>query len=194
MVLAAGSLADDPGVSPVEASEMIGERDAGKSGGGGRTATFSDGDIVPDLQGEGRDFARVAVEDFAVGVEDEMVFDCTADGFVAALGGDGEIGGGTRVNCDAEIHGESSGVEGGSQVGGRGGEREMERLRYFPSWHFDLTTTSSHVSQRQRDMGHPTWISTVSIYLLSVLMQKSPHLAPTPRELWGTRLMLLRLV
>ena len=50
MVLAARSFADDLGIGPAEAAEMIGERDACQPSGSGRAAAFADWDVVVDLE------------------------------------------------------------------------------------------------------------------------------------------------
>ncbi len=60
-------------------------------------------------------------------VEDEVVFERGAEVGVAAGGFDVEGFGGGGVDGEVEGHGEAEGVEAGAEVGGGGGEAEVER-------------------------------------------------------------------
>ena len=130
VVLAAGGFADDLRVSPAEVSKLNGQGDSRQMGGGGRAAAFADGDIVVDVKGERVNFAAGGLEDFAVGVQDEVVFDSTcefaADFAIASGGGDGEFFGGAGVELDVEIHRERGGVEGRTEIGGRRGKSQAK--------------------------------------------------------------------
>jgi len=135
VVLAAGSFADDLRVGPAQAAEVDCESNARQVGGSGRAAAFADGDVVVDFERQRLEWAGGRLQDFAVGVEDEVVFDAigelAADFAVAAAGGDEEFLGGAGFEFDVEIHGERGRVEGGAEIGGGRGEREAEAFRVW---------------------------------------------------------------
>jgi hypothetical protein len=84
--------------------KMYGERDSGHSCGGGRSASFADGNFVADAHREWNDFFFLGLENLAVCVEDKMVLKLAASLMVAAGGRDGELIGGAGVEMDVEIH------------------------------------------------------------------------------------------
>ncbi len=127
MVLAHGSLADDAVVFPAQMSEMHGQRDAGQAGGGGRSATSADGNLVFDVDAQGRDFAVLRFEDLAIGGDDEVVFYPGADLRVAAFRCDEEVGRALGTQAQMEIQGKGGGVEGRAQIGGGRRQRQAQR-------------------------------------------------------------------
>ena len=127
MMFSAGSFPDNLRVRPAQASEVDGKGDASEPRGGRRSATFADGNVVGDFERQRGDWAGGNFEDFAVGVEDEMIFDLAADFPVATGSGDGEFLRGAGFELDVKIHGERGGVEGRAEIGGRGGKGEAER-------------------------------------------------------------------
>jgi hypothetical protein len=54
------------------------------------------------------------LEDFAVGGDDQMIFQGLADCLISSSGLDGESGSGAGINVDVEVHGQGSGIEGGA--------------------------------------------------------------------------------
>ena len=73
-------------------SEMYSQRDPSQAGGGGRSATSADRNLVFEVDAQGRDLAVLRFEDLAISGDDEMVFHPGADLRVAALGGNEEVG------------------------------------------------------------------------------------------------------
>jgi len=73
MMLAHRRFADDPIVLPAQMAEMHSQRDASQTGGGGRSATPADGDLVFDVDAQGRDLAVFRLEHLAIGSNDEVV-------------------------------------------------------------------------------------------------------------------------
>ena len=127
MVLAHGSFADDAVVFPAQMSEMHGQRDAGQAGGGGRSATSADGNLVFDVDAQGRDLAVLRFEHLAIGGDDEMVFHAGADLRVAAFGGDEEVGRALGAQAEMEIQGKGGGVKSRAQIGGGRRQRQAQR-------------------------------------------------------------------
>ena len=112
MVLAAGGLSDDLGIGPVQMAEVIGQGDTGEASRGGRTAALADGDVVLDAKRQGNNLRPLSLEDLAIGAEDEVILQASADLLVASGSCDGEAGGRSGVDGDVEVHRQRSGVEG----------------------------------------------------------------------------------
>ena len=127
MVLAHGSFADDAVIFPAQMAEVHRERDPGQTGGRGRSATFADGNLVFDVDAQGRDLAVLRFEHLAIGGDDEVVLHPGADLGIAAFGGDEEIGGALGAQAEVEIQGEGSGVESWPQIGGGRRKRQAQR-------------------------------------------------------------------
>ena len=77
-----------------------------KTGGGGRSATPADGNLVGEVDTQGRDFAVLRFEDLAIGGDDEVVLHASTDRRVAAFGGDKEVGGALGAQAEMEIQGQ----------------------------------------------------------------------------------------
>ncbi len=127
MVLAHGSFADDAVILPAQMSEMHGQRDASQAGGGRRSATSADGNLVLDVDAQGRDLAILRFEYLAISGDDEVILHAGADRRVAAFGGNEEVGSAFGPHAQMEIQGEGSRVKGWAQV--RGGCRENQAQR-----------------------------------------------------------------
>ena len=84
----------------------------------------ADGNLVFDVDAQGRDLAVLRFEDLAIGGDDEVVLHPGADLRVAAFGGDEEIGRALGPQAKMKVQGEGSGVKGRAQVGG--GRREHQ--------------------------------------------------------------------
>ena len=104
MMFAHGSFSDNAVGFPAEMSVMNGERDAGEAGGGGRAASFGDGNFVLDVDAEGDDFTILGLKDFTVSSEDEVIVHAAADMRVAALGGNEKVGSAFGVQAQVEVH------------------------------------------------------------------------------------------
>ena len=94
---------------------------AGQARGGGRTASFADGNLIIDAQRE-RLRACVPAQDFAIGSQDEVVFEASADFGVASSGLNGEFLGGLSADFQEESESQRRGIEGRAQIGGSGRE------------------------------------------------------------------------
>ncbi len=127
MVLAHGSFADDAVVLPAQMSEMHSQCDPCQAGGGGRSATSADGNLVFDVNAQRCDLAVLRFEDLAIGGDDEVVLHAGADRCVAAFGGDKKVGGALDPQAKMEIQGEGSGVKGRAQIGGSRREHQAQR-------------------------------------------------------------------
>jgi hypothetical protein len=107
--------------------EMNGQRNAGQAGGGGRSATSADGDLVFDVDAQGRYFAVLRFEHLAIGGNDEVVLHAGADLRIAAFGGDEEVGRTLGAQAEMEIQGKGSGVKRRAQIGGSRRKRQAQR-------------------------------------------------------------------
>src|SRR5215469_15235743 len=113
---------------------MIGERDAGETRGSGRSAAFADRNVVVYFEGEGFRRFFVRAHDLAVGGQDEMILDLSANGGVAA-GGDNGVGpGNTRFESKMNVESERGCIEGRSEIGRGGRKRDAKNGSGF-IWH-----------------------------------------------------------
>src|ERR1017187_9199159 len=76
------------------------------------------------------DRATRCLEYFAIGIQDEVVLNLSADFVVTARSSDGKVLGRAGIDLDIEIHCERGGVEGRTEIGRGAGERQPER-RWF---------------------------------------------------------------
>src|ERR1700686_2994141 len=127
MVLAHGSFADDAVIFPAQMSEMYSQRDPGQAGGGRRSATSADGNLVFDVDSQGRDLAILRFEDLTIGGDDEVVLHAGADLRVAAFGGDEEVGRALGTQAEMEIQGKGGGVKSRAEIGGGRRQRQAQR-------------------------------------------------------------------
>jgi hypothetical protein len=118
MVLAHGSFADDAIIFPAQMSEMYSQRDPSQASGGGRSATSADGNLVFDVDAQGRDLAILRFEDLAISGDDEVVLHPRADLRIAAFSGDEEVGRALGTQAEMEIQGKGGGVKRWAQIGG----------------------------------------------------------------------------
>src|SRR6202158_2641922 len=108
-------------------SEMYSQRDPRQAGGGGRSATSANGNLVLDVDAQGRDLAILRFEHLAIGGDDEVVLHPGADLRVAAFGGDEEVGRALGTEAEMEIQGKGGGVKRRAQIGGGRGQRQAQR-------------------------------------------------------------------
>ena len=87
MVFTAGCLSDDFGISPAQTAKVIGQGDAGKAGGGGRSAALADRDVVLNPKGQRNDCRALGPKNLFVGFEDQVIFHIPADFPVASSRG-----------------------------------------------------------------------------------------------------------
>jgi hypothetical protein len=127
MVLAHGSFADDAVIFPAQMPEMHSQRDPSQAGGGGRSATSADRNLVFDVDAQRRDLAILRFEDLAVGGDDEVILHAGADLRVAAVGRDEEVRRALGTQAEVEIQGEGGGVKSRAQIGGGRRERQTQR-------------------------------------------------------------------
>src|ERR1039458_7520710 len=127
MVLAHGCFADDAVIFPAQMPEMYSECDASQAGGGGRSATSANGNLVFDVNAQRRDLAILRFEDLAIGGDDEVILHAGADRRIAAFGGDEEVGCALGAQSKMKVQGEGSGVKGRAQIGGSRREHQTQR-------------------------------------------------------------------
>ena len=127
MMLAHGSFADDAIIFPAQMSEMHGQRDPGQAGGGGRSATSANRNLVLEVDAQGRDLAVLGFEDLAIRGNDEVVLHAGADLRIAAFGGDEEVGRALGTQAEMEIQGKGGGVKRWAQIGGGRRQRQAQR-------------------------------------------------------------------
>src|SRR5579864_76919 len=104
MMFADGSLADDLCIGPAETAKVNCHGDAGQSGCGRRSTTFADRNLVRDAELERNHLSAGRLEDLAIRVENQMVFNVSADFFVATGSDDGKLVAGIGYDFDIEIH------------------------------------------------------------------------------------------
>src|ERR1700674_3063275 len=127
MVLANGSFADDAIIFPAQMSEMYSQRDPSQASGSGRSATSADGNLIFDVDAQGRDLAILRFEDLAISGDDEVVLHPGTDLRVAAFGGDEEVGRALGSQAEMEIQGKGGGVKRWAQIGGGRRQRQAQR-------------------------------------------------------------------
>ena len=98
-------------------AEVHGQRDAGKTRGGRGATASANGNLVFDVNAQGRNLAILRVQHLTIGCDDEVIFHAAANLSVAALGGNEEIGGALGPKTEIEIEREGRGIEGGAEVG-----------------------------------------------------------------------------
>ena len=111
MMLTARGFADDLGVGPAQSAEVNGECDAPYPGCRGRSASFANGYLVANAQRQWNDFPCRALQHFAIGIDDEVIFKSLADNAVPAGGLDRKVRGGTSLQFEVKVHRERSRVE-----------------------------------------------------------------------------------
>ena len=126
MVLAAGSFADDLRVGPTQTAKVHRQGDARQPGGGRGATALADGNVIRDFERQRSDRPPGGFEHLAVGIQNEVVFELSADFAVAPGGGNGEFFGCTGVNLDIEIHRQRGSVKGRAKIGGRGGQSQAK--------------------------------------------------------------------
>ncbi len=114
MVFAAGSLTDDLRIGPSQMAEVIGQGDASEAGRCGGTAALADGDVILNAKRQRNKVRPVRLEYFAIGGEDEVIFQALANFLVASGSGDGEVASRFGIDFDVEIHRQRRGIEGGT--------------------------------------------------------------------------------
>src|ERR1700674_2964443 len=127
MVLAHGSFADDAVIFPAQMSEMYSQRDASKASRSGRSATSADGNLVFDVDSQGRDLAILRFEDLAISGDDKVVLHPGTDLRVAAFGGNEEVGRALGTQAEVEIQGKGGRVKRRAQIGGGRRQRQAQR-------------------------------------------------------------------
>src|SRR5882762_9279743 len=108
-------------------SEMYSQRDSSQARGGRRSATSANGNLVLDVDSQGRDLAILRFEDLAISGDDEVVLHPGADLRVAAFGGDKEVRRALGAQAEVEIQGKGGGVKRRAQVGGGRRQRQAQR-------------------------------------------------------------------
>ena len=73
MVLAAGSLSDNLSIGQAQTPKVIRQGDASETGGGRRTATLADGNIVLNAKRQRNNLHVVRLEDLSIGVENQVI-------------------------------------------------------------------------------------------------------------------------
>ena len=135
MVFAAGSFSDDLGIGPTQTAKVNGHGNARQPRGRGGTTTFADRDLIRDFERQWGKRSSCGLQHLAVGIQNEVVFHFSTNFGVASACGDGKFFGRTSVNLDVEVHRDGRRVEGRSEIGGRGRERQA-KPRAFRVWSF----------------------------------------------------------
>ena len=85
MVLAAGRFSYDPVIAPIQSAVVHCERNTRQTSGRRRTASFADRDFIGDAERQRRDFLAFGLQNLAVGIKNEMVFDLSTELRITAM-------------------------------------------------------------------------------------------------------------
>jgi len=114
VVFAAGGFADDPGVSPAQTAELIGQGDTSQPGRSGGSTALADRNLVLDAKRQRNHCRAMRLKDLAIGGENQVILDTAADFLVSSGGYDGKARGAAGIDVDVDVHCQSSGIEGRS--------------------------------------------------------------------------------
>ena len=123
MVLATGGLADDLRITPPQTAEVVGQGNTREPCRRRRAAAFADRDVVLNAKSQWMDLRALGFENLAVSGEDEVILHSLAGCRVTSGRVNRETSGRPRIDGNVEIHRQSGGIEGGTQIrrGGRVG-------------------------------------------------------------------------
>ncbi len=93
-----GCFADDPAVSPAQSAEVHRQRNSGQARGSRGTASFANGNMVIEEEGQRLHRLAFGLQDFTISRQDEMVLDPPANCRVRPVCDDGKFMGGLSLD------------------------------------------------------------------------------------------------